>query len=77
MDVFKNKGNPENFINNCFEMFLDNKHRIEERIIIVPKKHLLLVLSYLGSLSLQTRTKSKKFLKGILNCCKLQIVFKS
>ena len=34
----------------------------------------MLVLPYLGSISLQTRT--KKSLKNILNCCKLQIVFK-
>ena len=43
----------------------------------VPKKTLFLVLPYLGPLSLQTRTKLRKSLKGILNCCKLQIVFKS
>ena len=43
----------------------------------VPKKTLFLVLPYLGPLSLQTRTKLRKYLKGILNCCKLQIVFKS
>ena len=35
------------------------------------------VLPYLGSVSLQTRTKLKKSLKNILNCCKLQIVFKN
>ena len=34
------------------------------------------VLPYLGSISLQTRTKLKKSLKNILNCCKLLIVFK-
>ena len=34
-------------------------------------------LPYLGNISLQTRTKLKKSFKGILNCCKLQIVFKS
>ena len=43
----------------------------------MPKKTLFLVLPYLGSLSLQTRTKLRKPFKGILNCCKLQIVFKS
>ena len=43
----------------------------------MPKKTLLLVYSYLGPLSLQTRTKLRKSLKDILNCCKLQIVFKS
>ena len=43
----------------------------------MPKKALFLVLPYLGPLSLQTRTKLRKFLKGILNFCKLQIVYKS
>ena len=32
---------------------------------------------YLGSIFLQTGTKLKKSLKNILNCCKLQIVFKN
>ena len=43
----------------------------------MPKKTLFLFLPYLGPLSLQTRTKLRKSLKDILNCCKLQIVFKS
>ena len=51
--------------------------RIQKKVITVPKKTLFLVLPYLGPLSLQTRTKLRKSLKGILNCCKLQIVFKS
>ena len=40
------------------------------------KKHFLLVLPYLGIISLQTRIKLKQVLKGVLNCCKLEIVFK-
>ena len=77
IDVFKNNGYPEKFINNCFKVFLDNKYRVREKVITVPMKTLFLVLPYLGPLSLQTRTKLRKFLKGILNCCKLEIVFKS
>ena len=76
-DVFKNNGYPENFINNCFKVFLDKKYKLQEKVRTVPKKTLFLVLPYLGPLSLQTRTKLRKSLKGILNCCKLQIVFKS
>ena len=34
-------------------------------------------MPYLGEISLQTRTKLRKSLKGLLNSCKLQIVFKS
>ena len=40
MDVFKSNGCPENFINNCFNTFLDNKHKIQEELITVPKKPL-------------------------------------
>ena len=46
-------------------------------MITVPKKTLVLVLPYFGPLSLQTRTKLRKSIKGTRNCCKLQIVFKS
>ena len=54
---------------------MDNIH--VETTLIVEKKPLVLVFPYLGSVSLQTRTKFKKLLKNILNCCKLQIVFKN
>ena len=30
-DVFKNNGYPENFINNCSKVFLDNKYKIQEK----------------------------------------------
>ena len=43
----------------------------------MPKKTLFLVLPYLGPLSLQTRTKSRKYLKGIVNSCNLHVMFKS
>ena len=68
IDIFKNNGYPENFINNCFKVFLNNKYRERETVITVPKKTLFLVLPYLGSLSLQAKTKLRKSLKDILNC---------
>ena len=74
-DVFKNSGYPENFINNSFKVFLDdNKYRMQEKVITMPKKTLFLVLPYLGPLSLQTRSTLRKSLRDILNCCMLQIV---
>ena len=66
----------EDFINKCFKKFMDSIHVVKETTQTVEKKPLVLVLPYLGSISLQTRTKLKKSLKNILNCCKLQIVFK-
>ena len=76
-ETFLKNGYPEDFINKCFKKFMDNIHVAKETTLTVEKKPLVLVLLYLGSISLQTRTKSKKSLKNILNCCKLQIVFKN
>ena len=46
-------------------------------MITLPKKPLFLVLPYLRPLSLKTRRKLRKSLKGIINCHTLQIVLKS
>ena len=42
---------------------MDNIHVVKETNITVEKKPLVLLLSYLGSISLHTRTKFKKLLK--------------
>ena len=68
MDVFKSSGYFDNFISNRFKASFDNKHRIQEKVITVLKKPLFLAFPYFGSLSLQTRTKLRKSLKGVLNC---------
>ena len=54
---------------------MDNIHVVKETNLTVEKKPLFLVLPYLDSISSQTRTKLKKSLKNIFNCCKFQIVF--
>ena len=59
-----------------FKKFLDNIHLVKEKVPTVERKCLLLVLPYLGVISLQTRTKLQQTIKGILNCCKLEIAFK-
>ena len=53
-----------------FKKFMDDIHVVKETTLTVGKKPLVLVLPYLGSIS-------KKSLKNILNCFKLQIVFKN
>ena len=57
--------------------FMDNIHVVKETTLSVEKKPLVLFLLYLGSVSLQTRTKLKKSFKIILNCCNLQRVFRN
>ena len=50
---------------------------MQEKVIPMHKKPLFLVLLYLGPLlSLQTRTKLRNSVKGILNGCKLQITIR-
>ena len=74
--IFRKNGYPENFIDKCFKKFLNNAHLVKDNVPTVEKKRLLLVLPYLGIISLQTRTKLQQALQGVLNCCKLEIVFK-
>ena len=54
---------------------MNNIHVVKDTTLTNEKKPLVLVLLYLGSISLQIRIKLKKSLKNILNCRKLQIVF--
>ena len=74
--IFRKNGYPENFIDKYFKKFLDNIHLLKEKVPTVIRNRLLLVLPYLGVISLQTRTKLQQAIKGVLNCCKLEIAFK-
>ena len=60
----------------ALKKLMDNMYVVKEIILTAEKNPLVLVLAYLDSISLQTRTKLKKSLKNILNCCKSQVVFK-
>ena len=74
--IFRKNGYPESFIDKCFKKFLDSIHLVKEKVPTVERKRLLLVLPYLGVISLKTRAKLQQALKGVLSCCKLEIVFK-
>ena len=74
--MFQKNGYPKNSIDSCLKKFLNNVHLVKENVLTVEKKRLLLVLPYLGIISLQTRTKLQQALKVVSNCCKLDIVFK-
>ena len=71
--IFLKNEYPENFINKSFKKNFVKIHVVRD----YSKEPLILVLPYHGLISLQTRTMLKKSLKNILNCCKLQIVFKN
>ena len=69
-EIFQKNGYPENLIDRWI-------HIIKEKVATVEKEPLRLVLPNLGTMSRQTRAKLQKFIKGVLNCCKLQVIFKS
>ena len=50
--MFQKNGYPKNFIDKCFKKFLNNIHLVKENIPTVEQKRLLLVLPYLGIISL-------------------------
>ena len=56
-EIFQKNDYPENFIDRCFNLFLNRIHILKEKVPTVEKKPLLLVIPYLGTISLQTRTK--------------------
>ena len=60
-----------------FKTFVDKLFIKRPQLATVEKKTLFLSLPYLGEISLQTRTKLTKSFKGLMNSCKLEIVFKS
>ena len=70
-------GYPLSFIDNCFKTIVDKLFIKRPQLTTVEKKTLFLSLPYLVEISLQTRTKLRKSLKGLLSSCKLQIIFKS
>ena len=74
--VFLKNGYPLSFTEKCFKMVINKLVIKRPQVTTVEKKTLILSLPYLGDISLQTRTKLRKSFKGILNCCKLQILFK-
>ena len=49
----------------------------KEVVLTVEKWDVLIVLLYLGFLSLQLRTPLEKVFNKCLPCCKLRVVFKS
>ena len=61
----------------CFKLFLSRSNILKENVLTVEKKPLPLVLPYLATTSLQTRTTLQKSIKGVFNYCKVRIISKS
>ena len=75
-EIFQKNGYPDNFIGRSFKLFLNRIHILIEKVPTVEKKHLRLVLPYLGTICLQTRAKLQESIKKVFHCCRLQVIFK-
>ena len=76
-ETFQKNSYPGNFIDRCFKLSLKSTHIFTGKVPTVEKKPLRIILPYFATISLQTTTKMQKFIKGVLNCCKFQVVFKN
>ena len=72
-------GYPLHLVDSWIKLFLNRQHSINHvtNRYDVPKKEFLLVLPFLGSVSLKARTRLTKLFRKSLHCCNLQIIVKS
>ena len=68
---------PRDFVDKCIKNFLDKALKQKVVVSTVPKKDLMIVLPYLGKLSLQIRTRINRVMKNILPHCNFRIAFQS
>ena len=75
-EIFQKNGYPENFIDSCFKLFLFRLHIIKEKVPTVEENSLRLILPNLATISLQTRTKLPKSIKGCLTAVNYRLFLK-
>ena len=72
--MFQINGYLTSLIDKCFKKVLDTT---KPTLPMAEKKSLPLALPHLGLISLQLRIKIRNSMNSTLNCCKLQVIFKS
>ena len=68
---------PRDFVDRCIKEFLDRVLTRKIVVSTVPKKDLMIVLTYLGKLSLQIRTRINRVMRNKFPHCNLRIVFQT
>ena len=68
---------PRDFVDKFIKKFLDRVLTQKVVVSAVPKMNLMIVLPYLGKLSLQIRTRINRVMKNKLPHCNFRIVFQS
>ena len=68
---------PRDLVDKCIKEFLDKILAPKPVVSTVPKKNLVIVLPYLGKLSLQIRTRINRIMKNKLPYCNIRFVFQT
>ena len=75
--IFRRNGYPNKVVDFCIRNFINKIFQVKEAVATVPKKPYLVLLPFLGTLSLQIRTKIEKSLTEILPHCDPKVIFRS
>ncbi|XP_057312052.1 uncharacterized protein LOC130652847 [Hydractinia symbiolongicarpus] len=76
-NILLRNGYPSSLIDQCIKSFLDRMFQDKKVFSTVPKLEVLIILPYLGNISLKLRTHLVKTFDKHLPCCKLRVIFKS
>ena len=72
--IFKKNEYPKDFIDKCIMNFLNKLFVSKNTIHTAEKKHVLIVLHYIGPSSFEIRSQLQKCLKSYIPYCSLKVV---
>ena len=76
-EILKKKAFPIKLIDNCIKNFLIKRLTVKPVTLSAEKKDLLIVLPFLGKLSLDLRRRLKNSISKNLPFCKIRVIFRS
>ena len=75
--ILGRNGYPSKITDFCIKKFLNKIYLPKKTVAIAPKKEICIMLPFLGTISLQIRTRLSKLINDKLPHCKLKVVFRS
>ena len=77
IEILKKNAFPIKLIDSCIKHFLNKRLTEKPVTLTADKKDLVIVLSFLGELSLDLRTRLRNSISKSLPFCKIRVIFKS
>ena len=78
-EILANNSYPLEFIDQCITSFLNKQYKPKNPVTgTVEPKTVIVMLPFLGKVSLEIRNRVRKYIKKyVQNCCKIQVIFRS